>query len=527
MPGIFQDYKIALLDSSFFMAPFPKAVQDGLREIKVYVSDTFNTEIEQYSVLLSQARSTFFNSNIFYLKQNMHLNTVDLASFGEKSEDLHNDVWGLITLFQRINPNAKIILVTANKILIQKIVLHDIKIDIFDLNTTRFLTYAEFDRVKQFFEFDKAEWIDNTTDDTHVTKGSRLYKKDGSFVILGDVINSGLESHLHKIENMPNLVAKIFKKEKLSPEKYSNLIKLAGINRYLEISWALFPSDMLYFDPENTKPAGFTEGFAYTGHDLSDNPLFAGQLETLPFECINTRLSATVELCIKVVRQVCYLSNFGFFVSDYNTGNFATVVQDNRFIQMWDTDSFGFDTFFSGYCSGDKTTKDYDTSTKIGALDFCSEALYLFVFSLLSLGDSPMSEYSGKFKYDNPSYPFLYRIRLFPPNIWQLFCDVFRGQKLPSSEALLRQLSVALNNLYVYPQSNKTYGELLADIIPPAPQPAQTPDPYATQLQQPTSEQLQQQLAPVAPKNGNKMPIWPWFLLGAAVLIIILIIIFS
>ena len=72
MPGIFQEYKIALLDSSFFMSPFPQDVRDGLQDIKVYVADTFNSEIEQYKTLLSKKRYSDYNNNIDFLNQNRY-----------------------------------------------------------------------------------------------------------------------------------------------------------------------------------------------------------------------------------------------------------------------------------------------------------------------------------------------------------------------------------------------------------------------------------------------------------------------
>lgn len=229
---------------------------------------------------------------------------------------------------------------------------------------------------------------------------------------------------------------------------------------------------------------------------------------------------------MKVVRQVCYLNNFGFFVSDYNLGNFATIRNNDKYIQMWDTDSFGYDTFFSGYCSGDKTTKEYDISTKEGAIDFCSEALYLFAFSLLSLGDSPMSEFSGKFKYDNPNYIALYRKRLFPQNLWQLFRDVFTGKKLPSAETLLRQLSLALENLKKSPAEDQTYGELLGDIIPPKTQPTQPSSPQGQQ-QTPSNQQHVPSNAwtpssPVQPQPKKGLPGWAIALIVAGAVILLI-----
>jgi len=51
MPGLFENYRVALLDSSFFVSKFSESVQIGLEDVNVYVADTFNAEIEQVKVL--------------------------------------------------------------------------------------------------------------------------------------------------------------------------------------------------------------------------------------------------------------------------------------------------------------------------------------------------------------------------------------------------------------------------------------------------------------------------------------------
>lgn len=465
MPGIFSNYNIALLDSSFFMAPFSKPVQDGLIGKAVYVSETFNTEIIQYREILPHTQRTYFETNLDFLSQKMKLCTLDMVSFKEKGGNLHNDIWGLLTLFENITPRGEIVVITSNKILIQRIVLHNYQIDIYDLNSEEFLVFGEFKRAKVKYELRDAEKGGYVDDDEQTMNQTRLYREDGTYVVLRDEIKSGLESSLYIIEGNPSLVAKVFKKGKLSANKFDNLQKIAGMNNSLEVDWALFPIDMLFSDSEAKNPAGFTESFASIEQDLSDNPLYAGQLEDMPFKYLNTKLSINIDLCIRVVRQVCYLNVFGFFVSDYNTGNFAIIKNNDRYIQMWDTDSFGYDTYFSGYCSGEKTTKDYDTSTKIGAIDFCIEAIYIFVFLLLSLGDSPISENNSNFKYDNPNYPFLYRSSLIPEDIWKLFFDVFTEKKIPSVESLLHQLTLALKKLEDNPSTDLTYGDLLKDVL--------------------------------------------------------------
>lgn len=103
--------------------------------------------------------------------------------------------------------------------------------------------------------------------------------------------------------------------------------------------------------------------------------------------------------------------------------------------------------------------KEYPINTKRGVLDFCNEAIYSFVFTLLSLGDTPLFDYNGKFKYDDPSYIPRDRSRLFPANMLKLFEAVYRRVKEPSVPVLLMELIKAsrmLNETGVH-----TYGQLL------------------------------------------------------------------
>lgn len=477
MPGIFENYRVALLDASFFVSRFSESVQRGLANVNVYVADTFNAEIEQYKAVLSPDKSAAFEANIRFLSQGKQLKTLSMASFGEQSKHLHNDTWGLLTLL--VGMNAKFVLVTADQLLIQRVVLHNMAVDIYDLSKNEFLYYRDFSSRRGRYEFNSdATWANDLERDNYVSEKSTVYRRNGKPVVLGKAIKSGLEANLYMVDGNPNLIAKIFKKDRLSASKYKNIVKLQNINQTLEIPWALFPIDVVFYDTACTIPAGFTESFARTNGDLDDNPLYLGDID-LPDEYLNTHLSYSLDLCLKVVRQVRYLNSFGFLISDFNMGNFALNKAHSDCIQMWDTDSFGYENFFSGYCAGSKTSREYDITKKDGAIDFCSEALYLFAFSVLSLGDAPISEFSGKFKFDNPNYGALYRKDLFPRNLWKLFEEVFRGEKEPSVEILLQQLHLALQKCRALPSEDKTYKQLLSPIIeiPDDPDPVPDPDP--------------------------------------------------
>lgn len=467
MPGIYDDYKIALLDSSFFVSNFSEGVKKGLCNIKVYVAGTFNSEIEQYRMVLSTKRQKIYDSNVNFLNENMRLNMLNLDSFGSQSQRLHNDVWGILTLL--VGLNAKFVVITANQVLIQRIVLNGLKVDIYDLNTNDFIRFSKFSAYKSRFKFKEATWITPPVN-VKVAEKFTLYCKNGSKITLAKQIKSGLEANLYLVKGNSSLIAKIFKKDKLSASKFQNIKRLSEINGKLDIDWAIFPTDVLYYDYNCTNPAGFIETYVSTGESFEDNPLFLGDPFNITDDYLSKKQSYVVELCLKVVRQVCYLNTYGFYISDYNIGNFATIKNDDNNIQMWDTDSFGYESFFGKFFSPNyvesKNHPKYDIRTKKGAIDICNDALYQFVFSILSLGDSPISEVTGKFKYDNPNYVAVCKKKFFPQNIWKHLEDVFRGNKAPSPEALMQQLVVTNFQLRQNPSSDKTVRQLFIEAIP-------------------------------------------------------------
>lgn len=463
MPGLFQKYRIALLDASFFVSEFSDKVRRGLEQINVYVADTFLAEVEQYKAVLPASKRAAYDENIRFLNENKQLITLDLDSFDNKSRHIHNDTWGVLTLL--VSMKAKFVLITADKLLIQRVVLNELDVDIYDLDKNTFIQKKDFPAYTDIFELkDDESYPPLNIGVHHVEEESLLYRANNSPIILGKEINLGAEATLFHVRGNPNLIVKIFKEDCLNASKYTSILRVRNLNQLLDIPWALFPLEVVYYDANCSIPAGFTESYVSAGTNLDDNPLYLGNI-SLSAEYLNTRLSDTLELCIQVVRQVHYLNSHGILVSDFNLANFALPPSVSSYVQMWDTDSFGYESFFSGYCDGNRTSREYDISTKNGVIGFSCEALHVFTFSLLSLGDAPISEFSGKFKFDKPDYEALYRKDLFPDNLWNLFTEVFRGEKEPSLEVLLQQLHIALQLCKDHPKADRTYQQLLSGVV--------------------------------------------------------------
>lgn len=462
MNGIFGAYKVALIDSSFYFKAFSYQLREALKQIKVYVGQTFRDETEQISRVLSERRRPVYQENLSFLIREIKLNYVNMTAADENTEHLQNDTWGLLNLMGKLG--AKFVLVTADRLLIQRVILTGIRVDIYDLCSDSFVYNDEFPAIRARMTLDTR--MDSVAAEHGVIReNSMLYRNHGEPVVLENKINSGIEGTLYTVRGDEGLVAKVFKKDKLPINKLENLVRLQGINDVMDISWAIFPQDILYYDEALTIPVGFTERYVATLSNLGDDPLYIGDLPSMTDEQLEVNISQSLKLVLKIVRQIRYLNQYGFYVSDYNPMNFSYRGDSFELMQMWDTDSFSFDRYFSGYIAGDKVSREYDVTTQIGAIDFCSEGLYVFAFKMLTLGDAPISEKRGTFKYDRPTYPNFFRKNMIPKNLWELFEAVFHGEKEASTEVLLRELVIAIDILRQNPSQDITYRQLTDDVL--------------------------------------------------------------
>lgn len=460
----FEEYGLAILDSSFYYEPISFHVLEELKNVKVIVSNTFDFEVQQYSEILPQKLKALYESNIRLVNETKKRYNISFNKLSPRNFSfLNDDIWGLINYVN--NSGHKFVVITGNELLIQRIVLNKIHADIFDLNNNRVIRRESFDELENSFEFKNYEWSMQFDDPESLGEGSVMFTESGTSLVLGEEVASGSEAILYRVKNSPENIAKIFRKDRFSPDKYKNLKKILNIKMLNELDWALFPSDILYFDKSCSQPVGIIEKFAPKTQRLDNIPLYIGMVSGLSDSDKKTKVSDNIDLCIKVTRQILLLNSLGFFISDFNMGNFALNPQNRNNVQMWDTDSFGFSQYFSGYCSGVPTTREYDISKKVEAIDFCNESLYLFVFFILSLGDDPISQHSqGHFKYNNEGYRALSRKYFFPAKIWELFNEVFNQKRYPSVEILLRELVEAKAMFCKSRKTNITYKTLIKRI---------------------------------------------------------------
>lgn len=455
------EYDAVILDAAIMAREFNETECQILQKAKVYVAETFAYEAEQFQQILDNDAGEAYRRNIRYLDKNVSLYTLPGTAIGPEGQQ---DVWGLLRWF--VDKNQRILLISGNELLIQRVVIHQLRVDVYDFKSGQLLGFEQFGRLAEEYELeyqhtsgDMNLYRNGIDQSSHISvPGMNLYSAKGKRVLLGSEIRSGMEATLYEIADDNQVVCKVFKWGKLTQGKKEHIQRIQGINSLMGIEWAQFPQEVVYYDLGLTEIAGFLEKRVYAGEDLDQNPLYLGDVEGAYSE-MGTTVLDTLKICLQVVRQVHFLNSFGFMISDYNQGNFAANPADPTSVQMWDTDSFSKDRYFSGYYSGDKMMKEYPINTKSGVLDFCNEAIYSFVFTLLSLGDTPLFDYNGKFKYDDPSYIPRDRSRLFPANMLKLFEAVYRRVKEPSVPVLLMELIKAsrmLNETGVH-----TYGQLL------------------------------------------------------------------
>ena len=452
----FRNYDFVILDASYFLLQERDTDwMEQLKESRVYVPTTFEAERKAYRELLSKERRASYDA-------------FTRALSGYKTPDKAQSA---LEMVRSVSANGKSVsVVTGNRLFIERIIMENdppLKADIFDLSRMEWISYAEFPALREKLEFQKEELSEIPPLKETIGYGTTLYRPNGEEVRLcklGDNHISGTESELYGVEDFSGEslgIAKIFRTGNLTPGKCRHLRQITETARRIDAPWALFPTDTLYRDETRQVFAGILEDYAENSHTLYERRLYQGDLSSA--KELSMKLSENLSLCFNIVRQICFLNHYGFFISDFNLKNFALSEKEPNRVLMFDTDSFGFQNYFSGFrAAGSSTANVYDTATKRGALGFCDDALYVFVFTLLSLGSPPIyeKEQVRVFRFDENIKDDFTRC-LFPERLWRLFEKAFRERKSFSAEMLLRELTEALRDLEKHPEDNFEYGSKL------------------------------------------------------------------
>lgn len=320
--------------------------------------------------------------------------------------------------------------------------------------------------------------------------------------MLGDMLGDGQGGEgnvYHLTGEFAGEVAKIYKNGQFPTNKYIATREMVQNRRFGEIVWTAFPAGILYVDRGFTQPVGIMERYTETHSSLYDDELFFGDTGNWTPSLLSVRVSDLLYLCKCVTRQICYLNMLGVTVADYNIKNFDYPLSQRQssrsgldFIQMWDSDSFGYNNYFSGYMA-DVNRKSYDINKKTDILDLCNDELYSFLFQILTLGDNPYNPVTGRFNYENDSYYQYARKDFVPPSLWNAFEAFFTGKSKASPQMMLHLLHEELERRLRTGETDVTYRELVsridagffdeaADAVPPVYSPALSFFPYGNRV---------------------------------------------
>ena len=338
----FRKYDYVILDASCFLAPdIDSSVLESLRESRVCVSTTFYAEASAFLDLFPQQHRISYKT---FTSQFPQIKTPS----GQQS------TWEMVRNLAAAGRHIAV--VTGNSLLIDRIILEDapqVNADIYDLFRRDWISYDEFQERREDIEFQGDERSRIPPQKEAIGYGTALYTSRGEEVSLckleGQII-SGTESELFGVENLDGErlgIAKIFQTGSLTPGRCAHLQRLKEFAAGFDSSWCLLPKETLFRDESRQILAGILEDYVPENRTLFNCRMYLGDLSSS--EELSMRLSDNLQICYNLVRQICYLNNYGFFISDFNLKNFALRQDDAEHILMFDTDSYGYKNYFAGF----------------------------------------------------------------------------------------------------------------------------------------------------------------------------------
>lgn len=131
---VFSNYKVAILDSSFVRRPLSGECKEGLKNINVYVSNTFNAELNAYKTGFSHPSDRkVYEENVDFMNGYIQVKTLspDLYEPGGSQDTL-----GLIKVFNKLNETP--IVIAENQFLEEDIKRNNLNAHIYKEPTSQF-----------------------------------------------------------------------------------------------------------------------------------------------------------------------------------------------------------------------------------------------------------------------------------------------------------------------------------------------------------------------------------------------------
>lgn len=470
--SVFLNFDCFVLDATFHDSPLSETLLSELSEIlnhpgddspHLYAASTFQEEYKELLVLLEKhapAQAQLYSSNL----EKLSLFNIHPRKFPEPRQD----TWRLINQLCSKSPSARILVLTGNETLIERIVLAKLNVSIFHLPTGKVCLPDAFTEMGERFEF--------SHDDRKIEGMPRGKKPENLCDSAGKPLDLKCEEDMHgneakifRIENREDrsfdgYLAKVYNQStgdsRFSLAQAQNLAALKTKYNDCPIlrPWLMLPTELVYIEDrdEDDNPCFSPDPARVAGHMMHEvtDPIPFTEDSRFHRNKSETDIAEKLEVCIALVRQNLFLNHHGLLITDWDEGNFATKMVDRTYINdviyTLDTGSITFKNYQGVTRSRDMTPIYFpNPQNKRETISFNIEMTHLMVLKLLT-GMHSIFPQEGRLPFLFPDNPcFGYR-QWIPDNIWLLVKELYTnsdGAERLSLEILLVELRKALASL--------------------------------------------------------------------------------
>ena len=510
MSIILTNYTGVVLDDTIFTHELPQELHPQLRNTKVLLPQTLYECLSQNDVFLDDAGKKLLKHNGSLLPPKEQI------AYMEPYPDLDRSLCQLSENSR--SSGERYLYITGNQLSFQKSILQELELDILDLKHQVLIPAEQFRLLKDRVDFqsngeeplpDVPAKLYKDSDDYELGITDYLFNESGDTVKFIKNKKSqgrysrGSEASLFLVEDQPECIAKVLLPPSRLVGKRINITELQKISQ-TDIPWAMLPQEQLFWDREKKHFAGYLQKYA------RNTKSFRSCIPSWEDDSYYSESCVTaLDIALKLTRQCLYLNNYGIYPCDFNPENFAFDLNDDRFLIMWDTDSFG-GKYYS--CKNGNQQIDYrmrDVAQAPGkkkeAIDMCTEQLYTAVYWILTLQYNPWykNDQDNRWYYVDPGQDKEFGA-IVPERLQELFWQVFVEGELPSPDLLLYELVLARKEL----DPLTTYGQLIQARESKGQDPEMDPDePDATLETDQVSEKKTAQ--PDKSANETEEIIWP------------------
>lgn len=429
---------IVLLDLPIFKKEISDSAVRFITSNKTIISKTFSTEANLISKVLNKENEKFLRKNLLRIINLIKEDKMKLF-FSQKTFEETFDIYQ--HAIELSAQGMKVCVVTENLTNIRYLRSHTESVDIYDLNNDNLIHNDTQYSANMFIDIPSNDYI------CEIKEGRQLTTARNESIILENEIGMGTEAKIFNIKENPEAVAKIYKKYP-SSTKIDHLEELKDLNKQLNLSWCVLPTDLIY--DESNKVIGYIMP-KQNIQILSNDSLFLGDIEDIEMERLSCKRSYVLKFCTTFLSQLLVLQSYGILISDFNEANFS-IYSTSEPIIMIDTDSYIYENYFGNYTNDNCFSRIYDL-TKYNQLEqMCQESAIKFVFKLISLGLNPFPGKNTPYHFSVEGSGFSYRKYYFPNNVLSYINEVFTGQTTPSISVLLYNLDIALEFLQNKPE---------------------------------------------------------------------------